>query len=135
MALRGPGGAGEVLRIAWPLILSNSFWTIQIGMDRVFLGWRSSDDVAAAMAAAMLFWTPVTLLQFTVGYVTTFVAQYRGASQPRRIGAVVWQALFLALAGGLLFLLLVPLADTIMSWAGHAPAVRQREVVYFRCLC
>src|SRR5439155_1911263 len=115
----------------WPLILSNSFWTIQIGMDRVFLGWKSSDDVAASMAAAMLFWTPVTLLQFTVGYVTTFVAQYKGAGQPRRIGPVVWQALFLAVAGGLFFLQLVPLADSIVSWAGHAPGIQHREAVYF----
>src|SRR5438874_892683 len=99
MAWRGPGGGREVLRIAWPLILSNSFWTIQIGMDRIFLGWRSSNDVAAAMAAAMMFWAPVTLLQFTVGYITTFVAQYRGAEQPERIGPVVWQGLFLAFAG------------------------------------
>lgn len=135
MAWRGPGGAGEVLRIAWPLILSNSFWTIQIGMDRVFLGRRSSDDVAAAMAAAMLFWTPVTLLQFTVGYVTTFVAQYTGAGQPRRIGPVVWQALFLAVAGGLAFLLLLPLTESIIVWAGHDPEIQLREAVYFRCLC
>src|SRR2546423_6309937 len=98
MAWRGPGGAGEVLRLAWPLILSNSFWTIQIALDRVFLGWRNSDDVDAAMAAAMCFWTPSTLLQVTTGYVSTFVAQYRRAGQPHRIGPAVWQSLFLAVA-------------------------------------
>lgn len=131
----GPGGGREVLRLAWPLMLSNSFWTLQIALDRMMLGWRSSDETAAAMASAMLFWAPATLLQYTVGYVTTFVAQYHGANELRRIGAVVWQALFLAGFFGVAFLALLPLAGPIMDWAGHDAEVRAAEVVYFECLC
>ena len=63
---RGPGGIRELLRIAWPLILSNSFLTLQITIDRVLLGRADLVAVAASMPAAMLFWTPMTLLQFTV---------------------------------------------------------------------
>ena len=92
--LAGLYAAGSCL--AWPLILSNSFWTLQITLDRVFLGWRSSNDTAACMAAAMLFWVPTTLLQYTVSYVTTFVAQFHGARQPERVGPVVWQAIALS---------------------------------------
>jgi len=135
MAWRGPGGGREVLRLAWPLILSNSFWTLQITLDRVFLGWRSSNDTAACMAAAMLFWVPTTLLQYTVSYVTTFVAQFHGARQPERVGPVVWQAIILAVAGGLGFLLLLPLSESIIRWAGHDAQLRELETVYLRCLC
>src|SRR5438046_2677006 len=109
-----PGGGRELLRIAWPLVLSNSFWSLQIAIDRIFLSWRSTDEAGAALAAAMLFWVPVTLVQYTVGYVTAFVAQYHGAGQPERIGPVVWQALLLALAGGLACLLLLPAVDPVI---------------------
>ena len=41
----GPAGprARELLALAWPLILSNSFWTLQITLDRVFLSQDSPD--------------------------------------------------------------------------------------------
>src|SRR4051794_21870368 len=87
----GPAGGREVLRIAWPLILANSFATLELMLDRILLSWHHSDEVGAAIAAAMLFWTPLTLFQFTINYVTSFVAQYRGASQPERVGPAVWQ--------------------------------------------
>ena len=81
---REQGGGHELLRIALPLILSNSFWTIQITIDRVLLSRSSSDAVAAAMPAVVLFWTPFILLQNIANYVTTFVAHYSGAQRPAR---------------------------------------------------
>ena len=76
----------ELLRLAWPLILGNSFWTLQIVLDRVLLGQSSSTEVGAALSAALIFWTGLTLFQYTVNYATTFVAQYTGAGQPQRVG-------------------------------------------------
>src|SRR5262245_1850133 len=100
----------ELLALAWPLIVSNSCWTLQIVLDRVLLSRSSSDEVAAGMQAAMFFWTPIVLFQYTANYATTFVAQYMGAGRPERVGPVVGQSLWFALAGGLAFLLLIPLA-------------------------
>lgn len=129
------GGKAELLLLAWPLILSNSIWTLQITIDRVFLSWLGSEAVAAAMPAVMLFWTPLTLLQNTANYATTFVAQYLGAGRNERVGPAVWQALWFALGTGLLFLVLEPLAGPIVGLAGHSPELQELEVVYFRCLC
>ena len=53
-----PGGAVELLRLAWPLMLGNSFWALQIFIDRVLLGRAGGDQVGAALATALLFWTP-----------------------------------------------------------------------------
>jgi MATE family multidrug resistance protein len=131
----GAGGGREVLGVAWPLILSNSFWALQISLDRALLGHAGEDLMAAAMAAAFLFWTPLTLLQFTASYATTFVAQYTGAGQPRRVGPAVWQAIHLAALTGLAFLLLLPLARPLIVLAGHQPELQELEVIYFRCLC
>jgi MATE family multidrug resistance protein len=128
--------AGTLLRLAWPLVLTNAFWMAQMALDRVLLSRTANTAAAgAAMAAALLFWAPLSLLYQTATFVATFVAQYGGAGQPRRAGAVAWQALWFAVLGGLAFLLLIPLAGPLMAAAGHDPALRDLEAVYFQCLC
>jgi MATE family multidrug resistance protein len=132
---RGEGGGREVMRLALPLIVSSSFWTLQITIDRILLSHRSSEAIGAAMPAALLMWTPLTLLQNTCNYATTFVAQYLGAGRKERIGPAVWQALYFAVAAGLGFLALRPLAPVIVAWGGHSAAVQALEIEYFRPLC
>src|SRR5947208_3554643 len=103
----GPGGGRELLALAWPLIVSNSFFTLQIAIDRALLSHSSSDEVAAAMAAVLLFWTPFALLQFTANYATVFVSQYLGAGRPSRVGPAVGQSLYFSVVAGLVFLAVV----------------------------
>src|SRR5262245_56215913 len=54
-ASKANGGWAEVWRLAMPLILSNSVWTLQITIDRVMLAQWDSNAVAAAMPGVMLF--------------------------------------------------------------------------------
>src|SRR5690349_16956801 len=68
-----------LLALAWPLVLSNSFTTVQVTIDRWFLSRYDADMATASVAAAMIFWLPFVLLWSTAGYVATFVAQYTGA--------------------------------------------------------
>lgn len=131
----GPGGGTELFALAWPLIVSNSFWTLQIALDRVLLSRHSSAEVAAAMPAAMLFWTPFNFLFHTAAYATTFVAQYTGAGRNERVGPAVWQAILFSIIAGSSFLLLVPNAEWIVSFTGHDSEMQRLEVIYFRCLC
>src|SRR5260370_29915269 len=104
------GGGRELLRLALPLILSSSFLTLQVSIDRALLSHFSSDAVAAAMPAAMLYWTPFLLLQNIANYAMTFVAQYTGAGRPERVGPAVWQSLYFAVVAGVAFLGLWPLS-------------------------
>src|SRR5262249_52588350 len=131
----GEGGGREVMRVAWPLILSNSLWMLQITLDRILLSRSDPDTVGPALSAAILFWTPLTLMQSTANYATAFVAQYTGAGQPRRVGPAVWQAIHLAVLSGVAFLGLVPLAGPLMALTGHPPELVAMEAAYFRCLC
>ncbi len=124
-----------LLRLAWPLIIANSFWNLQLTIDRVFLGQYSTEALAAAMAVMGVFWTPMALLQQTAAYLMTFVAQYFGAKETRMIGPAVWQALYLSVAGGMLFLGLIPMADTLFTMIGHSSQVRPLEVEYFQAIC
>ncbi|HMF20056.1 MAG TPA: MATE family efflux transporter [Gemmataceae bacterium] len=129
------GGAVELLRLAWPLVLSNSFWTLQIVLDRILISRSLGEGVGAAFSAAMLFWVPMALLQNTASYATTFVAQYTGANQPHRVGPAVWQSLYFSITTGVAFLGLVPLTESLIALGAHDPELQAMEAIYFRCLC
>jgi len=126
---------GTILKLAWPLIVANSFWNLQLTIDRIFLGRYATEALGAAIAVMGVFWTPMALLQQTAAYLTTFVAQYFGAKENKNIGAAMWQAIYLSWIGGLLFLGLIPLAEPGFALIGHAPAMTAMEIDYFRALC
>ena len=124
----------ELLALAWPLILSNSFWTIQFFLDAIFLTWYDTNAAGAVMMAGILFWTFFILLQTTTQFSTTFVAQYVGAGRSERVGPIIWQALYFAIGTGLAFLVFYPLAPWIMSQIGHDANIQGMEVTYFQCM-
>src|SRR5260370_28420536 len=129
------GSVRELLRLAWPLIVMNSFFTVQISIERILLSKAGTNEVGAGMVGAMLFWAPLLLLQSTANYATTFVAQYVGAGQLRRVGPVVCQSLYFSLVGGLVFMLLSSVAGYLVSAAGHAPELQTPEGTDLRWLC
>jgi multidrug resistance protein, MATE family len=130
-----PGSARELLTVSIPLIISASVMTIQICLDRILLTWNGQDDVAASMPAIMVYFTVLGLFGMTVQYATVFVSQYFGAKQTENIGPIVWQAIWLAVGFGILFLGGVPLAEQFFRLTGHAPEVAMRETQYFQALC
>jgi multidrug resistance protein, MATE family len=130
-----PSALTALLRLAWPLVVSNSFTTVQVFIDRLFLSWYDVDTATAAVLANCLFWLPYALLFPTAGYVATFAAQYTGAGRPRRVGPAVWQGIYFSVATGLAMLLLIPLARPVFALVDHAPAIQHLEAQFFRCLC
>lgn len=130
-----PGGYRELLRIAIPLILSTSAWSIQHFVDRMFLTWYSTETIAAAMPAGVFNFTIMSLFIGTAGYISTFVAQSYGAKQFRNIGPIVWQGIYIAIIGGIFHFLLIPLAKPIFGFIGHAQDIQSLEIIYFQVLC
>ena len=130
-----PGGSRELLALAAPLVISQSFMTVQVFLDTILLSHHDPREMAASLPAVMWFWLPFGLLQVTAGYVSTFVSQYTGAGRPYRIGPAVWQGIHFAALAGLLFLAMVPLAPDLIALGGHTPALQQLETAYLRCLC
>lgn len=129
-----PGGSRELLTLALPLVVSQSFMTAQVFLDTVLLAWHDPREMAATFPAVMWFWLGFGLLQVTAGYVSTFVAQYTGAGRPHRVGPAVWQGVHFAVLAGLAFLLMVPAAPFLIGLGGHPPAIQPLEVTYLRCL-
>ena len=132
---RGEGGGRDVLRIALPLILSTSAFTLQMFIDRVFLMWYGSEAMSAAAYGGILSFTFYSLFLGTATYVNTFVAQYEGSGQKQRVGASVWQGIYFSIGAGFLMFFVSFLAWPLVKLAGHDPIVQPHEAVYFRILC
>ncbi len=128
-------GYRELLVLAVPLILSTSSWSLQHFVDRMFLSWYSPYAIAAVMPAGILNFCTMSIFIGTAGYVSIFAAQYFGAGVNERVGPSIWQGAYIALAGAIVHLLLIPLAPAIFDLAGHDPEVRRYEVIYFQILC
>ena len=128
---RQRNGYLQVLRIAFPLILSTGSYSVQQFIDRMFLSWYSPDALAAALPTGILCFTLISLFMGTSGYVSTFVAQYIGASRPERVGPAMWQGIYFSLLGGLLIAFTALFPETIFSLIGHSPEIQVLESEYW----
>ncbi len=128
------GGAKQLLKVAIPMIISTIAWTIQHFIDRVFLTWYSPESIAAAMPAGMLQFLMVCLFLGIVGYVNVFIAQYHGAKEYDKFGAILWQGIYIAIFGSILMLAISPFSENIFQFVGHGPNIMKNEIVYFRIL-
>jgi MATE family multidrug resistance protein len=133
---RSSMSAGRILRellvLAVPLMLGNLFVSLQLLIDRVMLSHWHPEAPGAVLAAGTIAWTVIVLVQTTAGFTVTFVAQYTGAGRPREIGPYVWQGFWIALAGGLGALIMVPFAGPLVGLAGHDARLRGWETEYLR---
>ncbi|MBI2803583.1 MAG: MATE family efflux transporter [Planctomycetes bacterium] len=128
------GGSKELLKLAAPLILSQSFMTVQVTVDTLLLAWHDTHEMTASLPAIMWYWLAFGLLQVTAGYTSTFVAQYTGAGRPHRVGPAVWQGIHFSVVAGLLFLLMVPAAPYLIALGDHSANLQTLETIYLRCL-
>jgi MATE family multidrug resistance protein len=131
----GDGGGSEVLRLAFPFMVSTSAVSVQMFINRVFLMWYDRDGMSGATQGGIASFTAMALFLGIVGYVSTFVAQYTGAKRDRRIGPSIWQGIYFAIIAGILMLGLVWVAEPLFALAGHSPRLRTLEAVYFSISC
>ena len=132
--LTNDGGLLAVLKVALPLILSSSCHAVNMFMDRLMLTRYSQPSAAAALTSGLTSFTLQCFFVGAVGYAGTFVAQYSGANQFRRVGTAVWQGIFLALAGAVFMALCCLWVPYLFGALGHEPAVEEQENIYFRYL-
>ncbi|MBX9622299.1 MAG: MATE family efflux transporter [Gemmataceae bacterium] len=128
------GGSRELLGLALPLILSQSFMTVQVFVDTLLLSWHNKDEMTASFPAVMWYWLGFGFLSVTAGYTSTFVAQYTGAGRPHRVGPAVWQGIYFGVAAGLVFMLVAPAAPFLISLGGHPAEIQPLETAYLHCL-
>jgi MATE family, multidrug efflux pump len=130
-----PGGGREVLRVSAPLVVSSLSWTIMTFVDRVMLNWVSPTAMAAAFTSGAAWFAMLSVPFGVCSYTNTFIAQYDGAGEHRKIGLVLWQAMWVALGFAPFVLLAIPLAPPLFALAGHSAESYHYEVQYFQILC
>src|SRR5262245_43135469 len=108
-----PSGGREVLRVAMPLVISSLSWTIMAFFDRMFLNWVSGEAMDASFTSSVAWFAILSLPLGICAYANTFVAQYDGAGRQDRIGLVIWQAVWIGIALGMLSLVLIPFAPFV----------------------
>ena len=125
----------HLLAIAIPMILSTSAHAIRMFTDRYFLSQHSVLEFTASMQASITSFTLVCFFIGVAGYANTFVAQYYGDKQYKKIGPSIWQSNYFALVGSFIMLCLIPLAKPLFDWMGHEQQVRIFEILYFKIMC
>ena len=124
-----------ITSVSLPLVLSMAATTVMEFTDRVFLANYSIDAIAAALPAGITAFLALTFFTGVTTYLNVFIAQYTGAGSHHRIGACVWQGVYLSIAAAVILVGISFLADPIFQLVGHPPAVQQLEHIYFRILC
>ncbi|HML56022.1 MAG TPA: MATE family efflux transporter [Solidesulfovibrio magneticus] len=130
----GPGGIAHVLRIGLPLLAGMGSITAMHLTDRIFLGWYSQDALAASLPAGATFFLLTSFFLGTAGYAGVLVAQHVGAGQTDKVGRVVWQGVWFAVASFAPLILLALAAGPIFAAMGHPAEVRSLEETYYRVL-
>lgn len=128
------GGYREVLRVAYPLIISMGSFTLMQFSDRMFLAWYSATAIQAALPAGILSFTLICTFMALAGYANTFVAQYHGAGDATGCSRSTVQGVILALASWPVMLALMPVGRLVLRVSGHAPEVYAEELIYFNIL-
>jgi MATE family multidrug resistance protein len=130
----GTGRLGEVLRIAFPLVMSSGTFAFKLFCDRLMLAWYSETAISAALSAGMTCFMLVSFFMGVAQYANAFVAQYTGAGRHDRVGLAVWQTVFFSLAAGALMVLAGRLFSPIFSRIGHSHLLALEEEGYFLVL-
>jgi MATE family multidrug resistance protein len=133
-ALQDPGGYAEVLKVAWPLIISMGSFTLMQFFDRVFLAWYSATAIQAALPAGILSFTLICFFMALAGYANTFVAQYHGAGDAEGCSRATAQGIWLALVSWPLMVALIPVGWWILRISHHEPEVLAAEKTYYTIL-
>lgn len=131
---RAFGGYRELLKIAWPLIISTGSFSLLNFCDRMFLGWYSPEAFRAAVPAGILCFTMLCGFIALAAYSNTFVAQYHGARNYEKCSVATMQGIWLSLLSWPIMLALIPLGIFFLKKSGHGPTVFAQERIYFTIL-
>ena len=125
-----------ILMLTGPLVLSSTGFMFMHIFDAIMLSWYSKQAIAVVGAASMSGFVIIGFFTGITSYTATFVAQYMGAQREDRVGAAVWQGIYVGLAAGVLVVALgLLVARPLFHWVGHGAELELLEARYFRIMC
>ncbi len=104
-------------------------------IDRQFLAFNSTEDVAAALPGGILYFTLFCFFLITTNFTSALVAQFFGAKDMTSCVRACWTGFYFALLAGLLIIVVSPhLGSFIIQNGGHSPEIVTKEIEYFKAL-
>jgi len=88
-----PGGARDVLLLAYPVVLTQLSQTFMFAVDAAMVGRLGATELGAVGFGGIWIWTTICFFMGAVSGVQTFVSQDVGAGRAQQAGRWVWQAL------------------------------------------
>jgi len=126
--------ARELFRVALPLMISAGTFSLVLFADRTLLLYHDGPSMSASMAAGAMFWVITCLPVGIVSMSGAIVGQHVGADQQHRIGRLVWQSVWLALAFIPWFAVVAIYAEWIFHATGQPESLIGLEGIYLRLL-
>jgi len=128
------GGVQEMLIISLPMVLSMSFDTFLVFINRMFLSKLGSDYMNAALTGGLMEMVTITFFNGVISYSTAMVAQNLGALKTSRCSLVIVQAIIIAVCSYPLALALMPLAHLFMNSFSISAEQSFLQIKYFDIL-
>lgn len=128
------GGMKELLIVALPMFISQSFDTAMIFTDRIFLAKLGTQFMSAAMAGGLTAFMMISFFLGLTSYTTALVAQYLGAGQPKKCGLVVTQAFIFSFAAYIPLLIFRSLGPWFFHFIGIEEQQLIHQEIYFNIL-
>jgi len=98
----------EVIKLAWPIIISMSSMAILGLVDTYFMKMISTEAQSAVGVGAPMIFSILSLFLGLISGLTTFVSQYFGAKRFSDCGKMLWQMLMLAVVLGIISAFALP---------------------------
>ena len=125
-------GLLEVLAMAFPILVAMASSTVMGFADYVMVARVGVEQAAAVSPAGILVFVFVSFVGGILSCTNTFVSQSFARHEFSECSRYVWQALYIAVIGGAVSLLLWPVSPWLFRMIGHEADVRVHEVVYFQ---
>jgi len=91
------GGVQEMLGVSLPMVMSMSFDTFLVFINRLFLSKLGPDYMNAALTGGIMEMVTIVFFNGVIGYSTAMVAQNLGAKKTARCSLVLVQAIIMAI--------------------------------------
>jgi len=124
-----------MLKIAGPMIIATSSYTLMQFVDRMMVSHYSEDAIAAILPASMVSFIPASFALGVMTTVNTFVSQSLGRGSKRDCSNYFWQAVYMGLLySAVTFSFMWPTASRIFRIMSQPESIIGLEVTYFRIM-
>jgi MATE family multidrug resistance protein len=120
--------------LALPLALTQLTQMAMGFVDVVMVGRLGPEAMAAGVVGTSVFFALMLVCMGVVMAVNPLVSQAVGAGDPAEVGRAVRQGLWLATLLGLPLMALLGQAETLLRWAGQAPATAALAGAYVQAI-